>query len=285
MPDKIVCLCVVKPGREVLALRAILGYINQTHVERVLLLAGSPQSLKLIYDAKPYWWTSTRKIVKEELQPSVPLIDTYRALLAKAKTLGSYLCFMDDDDMSHPDRLTRQYQSLYAGNPVFLSGGLLHFLATDEVYVIDYEKRFINLFERLLLGSFLVPFENLPDLADLSNKNVSWSLGRQILKRAGENVVRICHEPWWIKLGVHSDNRQTYEHFRELANHPERSMPVAHLYGSQCLLVRMLQDYTWDDATITVNGRDGWAYSFAPILTTNLPKPTFPEIQSVNEDV
>lgn len=292
MHSSVACLCVIKPGRESMALRAIRGFCLQTYPNKVLVLAGAPDAVNALSARARKMAIATGRVSSDRIQgKSLPagvgdVMEICRLLIRNIDT--DLVCFMDDDDVSHPFRLTRQIAAMVAApdKPVFLTGGFYHFLPVNELFVVEHEQRFLSLWSRVIPHSFVAPVAAIPATLKLTHRNIGANLGRALLDACGrEGPTRICYEPWWLKVGVHDDNRQGYDYFVELVHNKDRSPGSAELYGRECYLTRLLADYAWDDGDIRVCGHDGLSFVYHPLPETTFPPLTFKNFDAVEENV
>lgn len=263
----ITALCLTRPGREGLALRAIGSFLAQRRVPnaRMLLAGHDPALLERLLACHPAAVAQGRLSMLGLAGSSVETLlrRAVTALKASATGDGDLLALWDDDDTSHPLRLARQAERVQAQLPCFLSTAFWHFYDSQELFIYEFEVRHRDLQTRILPGTLVVR------LADMRPEDTSWNrqgsptvaLGRAVQKRC--NSVRLAEEFGWLKIGVRGDNAQGYEAHRSWST-TDKARPVDWLVARRTLICHWLDGYAFDPGPLDVCGRDGVAFRYEP---------------------
>ncbi len=262
MDGKIVGICMTQPGREGLACRAVYNWLQQTYRDRELLVYGPAKPIAAIRDACAYAAVRRNAGVTYVGVDNGHLIDYYSAAMSFAVAMKSAMvCFWDDDDQYHRDRLVRQAASVQPGKPSLMSAAMWHYLDTNELFISDIEKRHVPLDRRVLWGTMLAATSDLASNTRLRpGGNLGHQIARDVFKRTGSNPARSTGEWWWTKFGVRGDNAQGYEAHRALTSSAERTPSAAWLLERRVFIEARLREYLWEGEIVSVCGADGEAF-------------------------
>lgn len=151
---EITCVCVTKDRYKLLT-KSIASYCNQTYTNKNMLIVS--QSL-------PEVNRMVKKHIVDLGRKDISLIEVNRDMsLGDMRTCGTYeasgdiVCQWDDDDFSHPKRLSTQYAALIKNNAILsVYGSHLHFYkSTRELYYVDWSIESGEDFRRCLHGTMM----------------------------------------------------------------------------------------------------------------------------------
>jgi glycosyltransferase involved in cell wall biosynthesis len=283
---KIAGICVTKRDRIGLCCRAVRSFLNQSYPNKELIVVAEDdnhareigQALMCLGD-----YNRAAVVLWSKLGS---LEDRFTKGIEEARGRGNrFFTFWDDDNESHRDRLARQVAACSEDHPSFLGGALWHYLDTQELFVIDFEERFRDLWSRIVHASVVAAVADLDKLTFPAvfrkNKHPGTAVARALYEREVNAITRTTGEWWWFKVGVRGDNLHGYDAHRRLASDKRYCAAADSLLTRRAWIDISLAGYDWDEP-VDVCGFDGIAYSYTP---TTLQVGGFPPIGQPSSDV
>ncbi len=168
MSERISALCISHPSRYGLLQRAVYNFLEQQYEDTELVILVDDSN----YHALMLGWIRDKRHppeVLEQLKSRIVLRHVAGANLAQMATYGIALCsgdyivVWDDDNLSHPLRLSKQLEQSREYPSVF-SKSLYYFYDSEELYVTDYAQPGGDAEERCAVSSLMFHRRMFPPL-------------------------------------------------------------------------------------------------------------------------
>lgn len=251
MTPTVACICVTQEGREKLLARSIRSFESQTYPYKRLVV---------IADGDPDYIRRLRFVVGPKHQliavqwSGVPLGRLRNIALDSCKD-DFATAQWDDDDQYHPERLDRQMSGIITCHASFL-GDQLHYLAdTNEVYWTDWSHSAKSK-DQIIPGTIVAKVSDLRYPSD-DRKHEDSHLRDEILAR--KLPIHLVWGKGWLYLRTYH-GKNTWERSHHMAGIRARAHPISVLLKQRAVLTDAVRTYEWDQPTVQIMGRDGWAF-------------------------
>lgn len=259
VPDdvKITCVTVTK-NRLTLLKRSIQCYINQTYVNKELLIASQDNNKEI------------EEYIKFLNRKDIRLIDVSNLSLGKARKIacwnayGDIVCQWDDDDIYHPKRLSNQYNQMIRDQALvcYYDSHLKYFENNKELYWVDWSIEQGEPWHKCLGGSvmFFKKYEGryleivnfYPDKEKYEDVDFA--------EKAFKNYpVAISKDGYQYVYVYHGDNVYDYNHHRDILNskYVYTKEQMCKNYSHICSSISIL------DHDVKIMGSDGLLTNYA----------------------
>lgn len=259
------CICVSHPSRFGLLQRAIENFQAQRYPKRELVIVVR----------EPAYADTIRGYLRRLNQvgdgPTAP-VHLYQRNFRQAVegwmqgaivSSGEVLVTWDDDNLSHPDRLTHQFFWTDERAPTWLSESLYYFYDSDELYVTNYAQASGPPSERCAAASMMLHRKSFAGLDAVNRGNPS-ALLLDSMARAKGDYHFVTSAGYVFLVGVRGDNVRGYEMHRRLGTSLPATRRRDWILERQDELTQALDDYSWPTSEVHVCGRDGAAFIYKP---------------------
>ena len=196
---RISCLMVTR-GRLALAQRAIRCFLAQTYTNRELVIVDDDTDDSLQADVEAL---RDPRIVYVREPPGEASLGMLRNVSVR-RASGAFVCQWDDDDISHPRRLERQFSAMDA------AGAQACFLVQEYIWW-PATRRLARSVRRVWEGTMLCANERMPAYSDL-RRGEDTPVADAILR---DTRVAFLDEPELYTYVVHGENTFEPGHFEE----------------------------------------------------------------------
>jgi hypothetical protein len=261
-------LCVSRPCRWGHLQRAIIDFNSQKYPERELLVVADqtgdyPSMIQSFVDSLTL--TAAVRVLPRVVKCQVDGLQQ-----GAIAGFGSVLALWDDDNMNHPDRLAVQVERQVANKNTVttLCEGMYYFWEDSELFVVNCARPDAQyVWERMLSTSLMAYRDQFPVIDYTTRSRTSDSLLRTAVQ-AGRKITVIAGHPFLHAVGVARNEKcessREYEFHRSTAT-DKCGRTSAWLKDNQKRVTEALDKYHWDKA-VSVEGKDGGAYEYAPKL-------------------
>jgi glycosyltransferase involved in cell wall biosynthesis len=215
-PPRVCCLTVTQPGRAAFLTRAIGDFLRQEY---------APKSMLILHDGDEKWHQECEtmialsgahaagEIALHRVAPGLPLGELRNRSVELAT--GHFVCQWDDDDRSHPLRLSAQVAALMATDATacYLEQQIHRFADTGEWYVEDWSRQPYP--RNVVQGSALVRREAMPRYPAQS-RGEDTALLHALIERAAV-IARVQDQPWLYCYSFHGGNTFDRAHHAAIA--------------------------------------------------------------------
>jgi glycosyltransferase involved in cell wall biosynthesis len=258
----IIGICISRPDRLGLLCRSIRSFNAQTYLNKKLLIIINDEN----YEREIVTRNDMSNAALLMVHQPVSLHDMVIVGLRAALDCGKYVMFWDDDDVSHPDRLVRQISGCMPLSPCYLSGAMYHYFDSNELFTIDYEERYRDMWTRIVETSMVAYADDLRALdlprALRRKTQPAAAIGRSLMDKQ-KHLYNCPYEWWWMKVGIRGDNLQGYENLRRKTGNTAQCVSSLTLLRRLSFIETNLDRYIWD-GPVDVCGHDGRAFVYNP---------------------
>lgn len=266
MSVKVTAICVSHASRFGLLQQSLLSFAKQTYENKELIV---------IVNQPGYWDTINAFLADpraKELLGNVNIqvlnaayTNTFEgARMAASRTTGELLVCWDDDDLSHPDRLSFQVKAtLEAGVPTVFSEALYHFHDTEEVFVTNFAQPAGVPSQRCASSSLMLARTAIP--INTNGNYLPWA-GMALDGLAQSHTYQfLSGYPEYFMVGSNGDNWRGADFHRATGTTLPGVWRISQLNERGDDVQRWLSSYAFKKGAVTVSGRDGSAFELTDL--------------------
>ncbi len=264
--DLVSAICVTHPSRFGLLQRAIISFLQQDYAKRELIvLTGHPRHAEeirkflndvrlraLVNATSPIDGVLVRVVAMNFRQPMEAF--AHAAVWAE----GEWLACWDDDDLSHPGRLTFQKSHTGRGRASVFTESMYYFYDSDELFVTNFSQPSGRGAERCAASSLLF-HRGAFQPTDLSARD-TWAC--HLLDRIASRNRHEClaGEPGLFIVGANGDNYRSADLHRRMGTLLPATWTRSQLLERSSRVEEWLNSYCFPQESVDVCGKDAQAF-------------------------